>query len=64
MRDKLGNELPAIPAGHLVHPVFWKFRAQTELRMLLILAHSARTAVVDPITGRRKGKLAMQINPN
>jgi len=64
MRDKLGNTLPAIPAGHLVHPNFWRFRAQTELRMLFILVQSARTATIDPATGRRKGKLAMQINPN
>lgn len=47
-----------------VNPMFWEMRAKYELMMLILLVTSCKSAVVDPMTGRMKAQLPMNINLN
>lgn len=64
MKNKDGKTLPEIPMGLKVHTGVWEFRYKIELLMLSVFVKSYETAPLDPMTGNRKGKLPMQVNPN
>lgn len=64
MHNEDGKRLPDIPMGKKVHPGFWLYVARTTLLLHMVLVQSYNNAVEDPVTGRRKAKIAMNVNPN